>query len=77
MNSVRHRSHGQPKTRLPHPSDTEAALLELPEAQPIIRRIAANVDPDYPARLQHIAHIAAVAVNAKRHPSNAYAQPTL
>ena len=53
------------------------ALLELPEAQPVIRRIAAAVDPDYPQRWEHIKRVATIAVRAKLHPTNAYAQPTI
>lgn len=52
-------------------------VLDLPEAQPVIARIAAAVDPDYPQRMEHICRVAAIAVRAKLKPSNAYARPTL
>lgn len=53
------------------------ALLELPEAQPIIKRIAASVDPDYPQRWEHIRRVATIAIRAKANPTNSFARPTL
>lgn len=53
------------------------ALLSLPEAQPVIKRIAASVDMDYPRRAEHIRRVATIAVRAKLRPTNNYARPTL
>lgn len=55
----------------------ERLLLDLPEAQPIIARIAANVDPTFPRRRAHIESVATVVIRAKKRPNNAYARPTL
>lgn len=74
MNDVRHRSRGQAKQR---PARADASLLLLPEAQDVIARIAAAVDPDFPGRLEHIERVAAVAVAAKKAPRNPYAAATL
>lgn len=52
------------------------ALLSLPEAQPVIKRIAASVDIDYPRREEHIKRIATIAVRAKVN-DNKFARPTL
>lgn len=52
-------------------------LLALPEAQPVIKRIAASVDLDYPRREEHIKRVATIAIRAKLKPTNAYARPTL
>jgi hypothetical protein len=52
-------------------------VLALPEAQEIIRRIGAAVDPDYPHRADHVKWVAAVVVKAKMQPTNAYAKATL
>jgi hypothetical protein len=61
-------------TDAPHNLDD---VLALPEAQEIIRRIGAAVDPDYPHRADHVKWVAAVVVKAKMQPTNAYARPTL
>lgn len=53
------------------------ALLSLPEAQPVIKRIAASVDINYPCREEHIKRIATIAVRAKVNPTNKFARPTL
>lgn len=50
---------------------------ELPEAQPIIARLGAAVDPDYPDRMEHVLRVASIVIAAKRCPTNAYAEPTL
>lgn len=76
MTEVLHRSRGRTAPPAPHRRETDD-LLELPEAQPIIARIAASVDPDYPNRMEHVKFIAAVVVAAKRNPSNAHARTTL
>jgi hypothetical protein len=79
VSEVLHRSHGHLKRRVPMPAtglDVEA-LLALPVAQPIIARIGAATDPDYPERAEHVARVAAVAVKAKLSPTNPYARPTL
>lgn len=52
-------------------------LLETPEAQPVIARIGASVDPDYPGRMAHVLRVASIAVRAKKQPNNAFAEPTL
>jgi hypothetical protein len=52
-------------------------LLELPEAQPIIKRIGENIPASYPRRMDQVLHIAAVAVAAKKNPCNPYAGATL
>lgn len=52
-------------------------LLDRPEAQPIIARIGAVVDAEYPHRVDHALRVACVAIRAKRHPSNKFAEPTL
>jgi hypothetical protein len=78
VTEVLHRTRGHAKTRPPRQKRSETKdLLELPEAQPVIARIAASVDPDYPNRMEHIEFVAAVVIAAKRNPSNAYARPTL
>lgn len=53
------------------------SVLDLPQAQPVIARIAAAVDPDYPDRFEHIKRVATIAVRAKLNPTNSYARPTL
>lgn len=55
----------------------DEALLALPEAQPVIARIAASVDPDYGDRAAHIKRVATLAIRAKLTPTNNYARPTL
>jgi hypothetical protein len=55
----------------------DMALLGLPAAQPVLARIAAATDPEYPYRTEHILRVATIAVQAKLRPSNAYAKPTL
>ena len=52
-------------------------LLQIPQAQPVIARIAAAVDPDYPDRLNHVKRVATVAVRAKLQPANPFAKATL
>lgn len=52
-------------------------LLALPQAQPVIKRIAASVDPDYPRRTEHIERVATICIRAKLNPNNAFARPTL
>jgi hypothetical protein len=41
-------------------------LLELPEAQPIIKRIGEAVSADYPLRMEHVLRVATIATAAKR-----------
>lgn len=65
---ARHR-HGIPVADL--------VLLDLPEAQPVIARIAANIPEDYPRRMEQVLRVAAIAVAAKKRPTNEYAEPTL
>jgi hypothetical protein len=48
-----------------------------PDAQPIIARLGAAVDPDYPNRMVHVLRVAAIVIQAKRNPTNAYAKATL
>jgi hypothetical protein len=55
----------------------DPALLALPAAQPIIARVAAATDPEYPHRFEHILRVASIAVQAKLRPSNAFAKATL
>lgn len=52
-------------------------LLNLPEAQPIIKRIGENVDADYPGRMEHVRLIAATVIRAKQLPTSPYAKATL
>lgn len=52
-------------------------LLALPEAQAVIKRIAASVDLSYPHRAEHIKRVATICVRAKLKPTNAYADPTI
>lgn len=78
MTDVAHRTRGHAKRRLPKPERLDMeALLGLPQAQEIIRRIGEATDPDYPNRAEHVAHVAAVVVRAKMCPNNAYAKATL
>ncbi len=58
-------------------TDADLRLLEQPDSQPVIARIGTAVDPAYPRRMQHVLVVASVAIRAKRHPSNAYAEATL
>ena len=55
----------------------DEALLALPEAQATIARIAASVDPDYGDRAAHIKRVATLAIRARLHPTNKFAEPTL
>lgn len=57
--------------------ERDVALLDHPTSQPVLARIAANVDPDYPRRKAHIEMVALVVLRAKRNPTNAYARATL
>jgi hypothetical protein len=52
-------------------------LLELPEAQPIIKRIGESVPSTYPHRMAHVLRVAAIAVAAKQVPTNPFAVATL
>lgn len=52
-------------------------LLTCPEAQPIIARLGASVDPEFPHRIDHVRRVACCVLRAKRNPSNVYARPTL
>jgi len=52
-------------------------LLELPEAQPIIKRIGEAVPAEYPLRMAHVLRVATIAVTAKLKPSNPHAGATL
>lgn len=55
----------------------DRALLELPEAQPIIARLGGAVDPGYPHRLNHVIRVACAVIRAKRNPMNKFARATL
>jgi hypothetical protein len=55
----------------------DETILDLPEAQPVIARIAAATDPDYPHRMEHVRRVATIAVKAKLAPSNSFARATL
>ncbi len=52
-------------------------LLDLPEAQAVIKRIGEAVPSTYPRRMEHVLHVAAVAMAAKRIPTNPFAEATL
>lgn len=71
-------SRGIGATRQTMLADARAEVLDLPEAQEIIERLAAACCTDSTIDLaEHILLVARVAVDAKRHPKNAYARPTL
>jgi hypothetical protein len=55
----RHR-HGMPVADL--------LLLDLPFAQPIIKRIGEAVSSSYPLRMEHVLRISSIAVKAKMAP---------
>lgn len=74
MTDVRHDRH---RTGFPVPDESLRHILELADAQPVIARIAANVDPDYPRRLEHVELVATVAMRAKVRPANAFAKATV
>lgn len=76
VTQVTHRTTRRRSERFTLPDDSRW-LLELPEAQPVIARIGAAVDPDMPDRLEHVMRVAAICVRAKRNPANAYARATL
>lgn len=52
-------------------------LLELPAAQPIIKRIGENIPASYPLRMDQVLLVAAVVVAAKLRPTNPHAGATL
>lgn len=52
-------------------------VLHSSEAQPIILRVAAATDPEWPGRAAHVARVVTQTLTAKRQPTNAYARPTL
>lgn len=68
---VRHDRH---RRRVPWPDEH---LLALPEAQPVIARIAAAVPVECPRWMEQVRLAATIAVKAKMHPSNPYARATL
>lgn len=72
MTEVRHSRH-----RSGFPTAVDDSLAGSPEAQPIIARLGASVDPDYPHRMEHVLRVAAIVLAAKRNPNNAYAKATL
>lgn len=65
---ARHR-HGIPAADL--------VLLDLPEAQAIIKRIGEAMPADYPLRMEHVLRTASIAVAAKLKPRNRFAEATL
>lgn len=69
--AVRHDRHRRSFPR------ADLTLLDLPCAQPIIKRVAASVPADYPKRMEQVLLVSAIAVAAKLNPTNGFAEATL
>lgn len=57
-------------------SRADQAILKRPEAKPIIARLSAATDADYPHRVDHVHRIAVFVIKAKRNPMNKFATAT-
>lgn len=55
----------------------DRALLQLPEAQPILARVDAATDREFLDRADHVHRITCLVIRSKRNPSNKFATPTL
>lgn len=47
-------------------------MLETPEAQPILARVGAAIDPDYPDRIEHARNVTLVVLKARQSGRNVH-----
>jgi hypothetical protein len=66
--------HGHHRSGIPV---ADLLLLDLPFAQPIIKRIGEAVPAAYPGRMEHVLRVASIAVRAQMAPRNRFAEATL